>query len=249
MKEKEYRITKQILEVLKGKKQILAVLRGKIDGYYLAGGTALSSYYFNHRESFDLDFFSKPKEFSKEKIQQILDILKRDLKVKIELTDEKNEKGLVRMMVYIVELNGQWKCKLDFVEDYLALNKPLNNFDGIPVISLEDIYLRKIITVIGHIKTEDIIGRDLMIGGRQEAKDFYDLYFLSTKLIPLSEFVSDKSPVIKEGLINWCRSFNRDSMRFGVLDLIAQDPVDFRVIEGHFREEIDKLLLEELGEI
>ena len=110
---------------------ILKVLQGEIDGYYLTGGSALSLYYFHHRESADLDFFCKPKEFSKEKIQKILDILQKELHVTIDPIDEKNEKGLVKMIVYIIELPGQWKCKLDFVEDYLGLSKPINNFDGI----------------------------------------------------------------------------------------------------------------------
>ena len=87
-----------------------------------------------------------------------------------------------------------------------------------------------------------------MVGGRQEAKDFYDLYFLSTKLIPLSEFVSDQPSMIKEGLIHWYRSFDRDSMKSGLLDLITKDPVDYRVINEHFEKEIEKILLEMIGE-
>ena len=45
-------------------KRILSVLANEINEYYLAGGTALSFVYFQHRESYDLDFFTK--EFSKE---------------------------------------------------------------------------------------------------------------------------------------------------------------------------------------
>ena len=55
-------------------KKILPKLADKIDDFYLAGGTALSMFYYQHRESFDLDFFTK--SFSKERIFKIIDNLK-----------------------------------------------------------------------------------------------------------------------------------------------------------------------------
>ena len=49
--------------------RVLKALSGKMEGYYLVGGTALSLFYFQHRESYDLDLFSK--EFSKKRIENI----------------------------------------------------------------------------------------------------------------------------------------------------------------------------------
>jgi len=40
-------------------KKVLAALAGQADGFYLVGGTALSLYYFEHRESYDVDLFTK----------------------------------------------------------------------------------------------------------------------------------------------------------------------------------------------
>ena len=45
-------------------KTILPFLKDKVDDYYLAGGTALAMFYYEHRESFDLDFFTTEKTFS-----------------------------------------------------------------------------------------------------------------------------------------------------------------------------------------
>ena len=241
-----YTLTIMTLEIAN---KILPVLRNKLMGFALAGGTALSKYYFKHRESFDLDFFSKQGGFSKEQAEKIIDEIRNQLSVSIKLVDEKNQVGLVRMLIYIVKIDTETEYKIDFVEDYVDLQSSLNNFDGIPVYSLVDIYLRKIITVTGHVKSEDMVGRDLMVGGRQEAKDFYDLYFLSTRHLQISDFVSGLGDRYKEALINWYNTFDRISMKTGVLDLIADDPVEFPIIDKHFKEQIDKILEAQIGDI
>ena len=40
-------------------KKVLNALAGNVDDHYLAGGTALSIAYFQHRESYDVDLFTK----------------------------------------------------------------------------------------------------------------------------------------------------------------------------------------------
>ncbi|MDI6732200.1 MAG: nucleotidyl transferase AbiEii/AbiGii toxin family protein [Candidatus Margulisbacteria bacterium] len=37
--------------------KVLKILSEKVDNFYLSGGTALAKYYFQHRNSEDLDFF------------------------------------------------------------------------------------------------------------------------------------------------------------------------------------------------
>ena len=63
-------------------KQFLGVVLRQpyiLDNFYLSGGTALSSWYLHHRESYDLDFFTQ-RPFDGERIaiwvknhQEILD--------------------------------------------------------------------------------------------------------------------------------------------------------------------------------
>jgi predicted nucleotidyltransferase component of viral defense system len=222
-------------------KAVLPFLKDRIDDYYLAGGTALSMFYYEHRESFDLDFFTK--EFSKERIFKITDNLKRDSHWQVELISEQDKENFIRVAVYMIMLDKNEKCKIDFVEDYVELLNPLKRVDGINVLSLEDIYLRKIYAMAGHIRTLNEIGQTVVLGGRQEAKDFYDVYCLSTITMPLSEFVSRYcNNTIKEGVVRWYQTYNRPEMKTGLLELPTKTKPDYPTIERHFQKEIDKLL-------
>jgi predicted nucleotidyltransferase component of viral defense system len=222
-------------------KQILPFLKDKVDDYYLAGGTALSMFYYEHRESFDLDFFTQ--EFSGQRVLEITDGLKDDSHWPVELVAQQNKEGLLRQSVYSVDLGNDKKCKIDFVEDFVKLLNPLKRVDGINILSLKDIYLRKIYTIAGHRSGLNDVGQRIALGGRQEAKDFYDVYCLSTITMPLSEFVSRHcEPVMKEGIVRWYRTYDRMEMKTGLLDLPAKIKPDYALIEKHFKKEIDKLL-------
>lgn len=227
-------------------KKILGCLANKADNFYLAGGTALSMFYYQHRESYDLDFFTK--EFSKDRVLAVIQYLENSLPLKTELAGEQLKEGMAKMVVYMAVLPGGERCKIDFVEDFVDRIGPLRTVDGIRVLSLEDIYLRKIYAVAGHVRSQDVIGQDIVIGGRQEAKDFYDLYCLSNLSTPLSDFVSQWPMTLKEGLIRWFRTYDRMAMKTGLLDLITKSQPDYRRMEEHFKKEIDKLLSSLVGE-
>ena len=138
-------------------KAVLPFLKDKVDDFYLAGGTALSMFYFEHRESFDLDFFTR--NFSKERILKIVDNLEKDSQWKVELVSEQRKENLVGVAIYMIHLDQEKKCKLDFVEDYIESLNPLKRVNGLNVLSLEDIYLRKIYAITGHVPTLSDIGR------------------------------------------------------------------------------------------
>ena len=82
--------------------QILEKLSNKVDKFYLAGGTALSWFYFHHRESYDLDFFTK--EFSQEEIQKVISYLKDVFNLEIELSKEVNKVDKVKVVIYLLRL-------------------------------------------------------------------------------------------------------------------------------------------------
>jgi hypothetical protein len=116
--------------------------------------------------------------------------------------------------------------------------------------SLEDIYMRKLYAVAGYIARSDDIGRTAPIGGRIEAKDFYDLYYLSHTFIPLAGFVKKYcNPVIIEGLIRWFRTYDRMKMMDGILEIKTDKKIDYKKMERHFKEEIDKIIEKEIGRI
>ena len=228
-------------------KAVLPFLKDKVDDFYLAGGTALSMFYYEHRESFDLDFFTK--WYSQQRILKIVDTLKKDSTWQIELVSEQNKKDFIGVAIYMIYIDQEKKCKLDFVEDYIEPIHPLKRLDGINILSLEDIYLRKIYTIAGHVSTVNDIGQRVVLGGRQEAKDFYDIYCMSTITMPLSEFVSRHcNDTLKEGVVRWYHTYDRMEMKTGLLELITKTEPDYRLIENHFKKEIDKILENIIGE-
>jgi hypothetical protein len=105
--------------------------------------------------------------------------------------------------------------------------------------------------LIGTIKTVDLIGRKISTG-RQEAKDFYDLYFLSHTYKRLSEFAWDHCGSVEiEALIHWYRTYDRMNIKTGLLDLklMKKKALNYKKIEDHFKSEIDILLEKEIGKI
>src|SRR3989338_7093958 len=92
-------------------KTVLPFLKDKVNDFYLAGGTALSMFYYEHRESFDLDFFTK--SFSKERIIKIMDHLKKDSHWNIELISEQDKEDLIRVVVYMAHIDKEKQCKID----------------------------------------------------------------------------------------------------------------------------------------
>src|SRR3989338_6119523 len=90
-------------------KRLLKCLAGKLDHYYLVGGTALSLYYFQHRESYDLDFFTK--SFSPKEIAETITCLRQELNMKAELVAEKMGDQFAKIfMIYIASPVSQRLC-------------------------------------------------------------------------------------------------------------------------------------------
>lgn len=226
--------------IVKLQDKILNLLANKIDDFYLAGGTALSKYYFHHRISYDIDFFTK--FYSKKRIDEIVNYLKEKTKKEIELKFQQTKKGKTKMATYYIS-----ELKIDFVEDEIRLLKPLKNFNGIYVLSLEDIYLRKIYAICGIAETINNIGRKKFIVKREEAKDFYDLYCLSEIFMNLSDFIHQYcDQTTKESLITWFRTYNRMDIISGLLDLSVKKRLDYKKIEQHFKREIDAIIEREI---
>ena len=226
--------------IIKEISRVLKALTGKMDGYYLAGGTALSLFYFQHRESYDLDFFSK--EFSKKRIEDIVKNLSADIDKKLSLIGEETKKDRAQVLVYSYKVNED-TLKIDFVEDAYKLIKPPKIINGIPALEKEDIYLRKIFAACGSYAVINEIGNKEFKGGRQEAKDFFDLYFLSKTFMPLSKFAVEYcDPAQIESIVVWYRTYDRVAIKLGLLDIITDKKVDFQEMERHFRYEIDQMI-------
>ncbi|MBN1526267.1 MAG: nucleotidyl transferase AbiEii/AbiGii toxin family protein [Candidatus Omnitrophica bacterium] len=235
-------------KIEKYQQEVLTALSGKIGSFYLAGGTALSMFYFHHRLSVDLDFFTS--KFVYSDIERIVKYLESALKKKISLKGQALEERTAKMAVYNIHFTPSDAMKIDFVEDTVELLKKTKMVDGVRILSLEDIYLRKIYALAGMIKILDEAGRYQFIGGRADAKDFYDVYFLSHTFIPLSKFVIKHcNRTVMEAIVKWFRTYNRMAMMDGVLMLDTDKAIDCKAMEKHFKKEIDKILEYEIGEL
>ena len=230
---------KQIIEL---RDKVLNCLKSKVDDFALGGGTALSLFYFRHRESYDLDFFTK--SFSDSRIKEVIEGLSNILGQKIPLLSQNKAQNRAKITMY--EVSGG--LKIDFIEDVFR------NFDAgtilnqVPILSKESIYLRKIYATCGIEEILSDTGRTEFVGGRQEAKDYFDLYFLSSVFMPLSKFVEsfcDQSE--KERIIIWHRRYDRIRMKTGLLDIRTNGVLDTKVMEKHFDAEIEKLIEKEIN--
>lgn len=171
----------------------------------LCGGTALSRFYLKHRISYDLDFFV-PTGFD---AQAMLNQLARNVPMaNLEITHDAIKADQLH---FSVDVDGM-PIKMSVVEDMYA-----NFFPLIPSglqfsqskqwkVMTEDIdglYHRKLRTVVGWAAPTDAHPS----GGRQTARDMFDLFVLSQAHKPLLSFIEQlpfafAMQAFQEGLAN-----------------------------------------------
>ena len=220
---------------------VLQAVKDELAPFYLAGGTALAKFYFQHRDSYDLDFFSQ--QYSMEKVQTLSGLIEKTTGKKMKLLQQSMREGFAKIAIYDLELGKKESLKIDFVQDVLALHGPLKRVNGVDVLSLDDIYLRKIHAISGTLPEMDKVGARHFLGGRTEAKDFYDVYLLSSTYRRLSRFVIESCDALqKEDLICWYHTYSRQVIKIGLAELRTRNPVEFVILERHFKKEIDALI-------
>lgn len=217
-------------------KRITKLVTKRFKRYYLTGGTALS-FYFNHRFSEDLDFFTQ--KYKKQEPGQILSFIAKETGFSFKLEAEQDDVKLVPMKVYFLKLK-KGVLKIDFVQDFES------NIEGIRngLHSVKDIYYRKIIAAIGITKEQDDLGR-VIHAGRQSVKDLFDIYYLSEHYNFLSEFFFEYFSYDKaEALIAWYKRFNRIDLKIELMDLVSK--VDVVKVMKHMDNEILKKIPDKL---
>ena len=154
----------------------------------LAGGTALARYFLEHRVSYDLYFFVDGR-FHPERLQNQLD------RIGVHLSDTSM---VLPGGVYAVQLHGYARTskgdpvKISFVEDFYA-----GCFETVLVgqcVLTEEVsglYCRKVRTITGAGTASTETGAHVNVGGRQTARDIFDIYALSREVQPLWAFVSE----------------------------------------------------------
>ncbi|MBI3323558.1 MAG: nucleotidyl transferase AbiEii/AbiGii toxin family protein [Candidatus Omnitrophica bacterium] len=206
------------------------MLRLKAPNLYLIGGTALSLR-FKHRVSEDLDFFT-PK-WSKALHRRISRAIKQETGFQVASFEEMAKRGRAKMAVYHFQIKPDLLVKVDVVEDVAPLLHPVGE-DGLA--SVDDIYLRKIRAAIGWTSKTSPVGGPLP-GGRQAARDLYDLWYLSERYEPLSRwFPQHFTRADYERLAGWLRGMTGTAT---VVELLSTAPgCDTKRIRQHMEKQI-----------
>jgi len=149
-------------------KSFLALFAGLPDQkqFYLTGGTALSEYYFGHRLSFDLDFFTGVDGL----------VLPISFQVEGRASAHQLDVMVVRRLATYVEFEvqqGGGRLRVDLALDSpFRFQPPLSSAQGILVNSYEDLCVDKLLAYYG----------------RAEPRDAIDLYFILQRE-PLDELL------------------------------------------------------------
>ncbi len=227
-------------KIREAQKKILKVFAARAKDFALSGGTALELYYLHHRFSADLDFFSPKYDLSE--IESLVTVFAKLIGKKLKLEAEfiASRKAKVRFYTMPVKNSGR-PLKIDFVEDVFFAKPSIKRFENVPVYSVDNIYMQKIIAVSGIPSGVDEIGRELRIGRREEARDTFDIYMLSKKIEPLHIFLKNSPQYLQRGIVHWYRTFSRQDLKLALLDLdIYNKQFDSKEMVVHLEDEIKK---------
>ncbi len=171
--------------------QFLAVVLEQnyiLENFYLSGGTALSSWYLHHRESYDLDFFSN-RPFNGERIATWLKENQEKLDCQAITTDE--DWGFY---TFFFRYPDDSRLKIDFNHySYSRLEKGIH-WRGLEIDSLYDIAVNKAHTICTHPRE----------------RDYVDLYFIMKKTNwDINKLLADADQKFKStvGLMQMSKNF------------------------------------------
>ena len=135
----------------------------KFKNFYLSGGTALTQYYFHHRISDDLDFFTIDENIDLVFIHSFVEKLKNILKAKEVIFSRLYD----RNQFFFNFNNGETKneLKIEFTKYPFTQLEIMQIFDNINVDSLRDVSANKLMAMLD----------------RFDPKDFVDLFFILQK--------------------------------------------------------------------
>lgn len=153
----------------------------------LCGGTAMSRFYLQHRISYDLDFFVPGGVgFSAQELAYSIASKVKILGLELALDPIKADQ-----LHFFVPIPDGDPIKISFVEDmYAAAFPPIPSnlvINGVIVQteSIQGLYHRKLRTIVGWADSDAVMPS----GGRQTARDMFDLFVLSKTIKPLKPFI------------------------------------------------------------
>lgn len=193
------------------------------ENFYWTGGTLLSYYYLNHRNSLDLDFFSE-KEFVFDEVNQLAK------KIKNEIGFEKiNFKKIFDRFEFIFENSEILRIEFVYYNHEKKTLKKRSKLLGLYIDSLEDIAANKVMAYFD----------------RNEPKDLFDLYFILIKkdfsVQKLLELAHQKFGVEFTESLFWSEAFKSLSLLHTLKPLIEKQSDQekenlIREIERYFKD-------------
>ena len=166
-------------ELYRVQDKILDIIFSEESIFYLTGGTCINRFYSEKRYSDDLDFFTSDNNLFRENIRRMYNIFGEN---KISIEQVADSKDFVRIIVDDI-------LKVDFINDRtFYYGKTLQSEKGHILDNAMNMLANKLSAVIG----------------RDEPKDIFDLFLLST-LTELTGVPLPKSPVKKKflNMIYW----------------------------------------------
>lgn len=167
--------------------RVLVSLQGLNDRQFrkakLCGGTALACCWLHHRVSYDLDFFL-PHGFQAIPLSSSM---KRG-GILLEVTGMIDDPHKANQLHGFI-VNAGERLKISFIEDsYFDVYPAVQAKFGDLIVNTEEVaglYHRKLRTVSGRLGEGNEV-----VGGRQTARDLFDLYVLSHAYMPIREFIA-----------------------------------------------------------
>lgn len=129
--------------------------------FYLAGGTALAQFYFQHRKSEDLDFFTE-QELNLPELERFVDFIGRE----VPLAKVEYQRGFGLYTYFFYTKKEKTKHKIDFGQYPFSLIELPKNFRGILVESLYDVAVDKAHTISVRPRLRDFIDLHFILRGK-----------------------------------------------------------------------------------
>lgn len=171
----------QLQEDVLGRLQVMG--DAQFDQAKLCGGTAMARCWLGHRVSYDLDFFL-PEGFDAGKMATAL----KAAEIGFETIDIVDDPRKANQLHGYAMHQGQ-RLRASFIEDaYFNVYPPVKKGFGALRVTTERIaglYHRKLRTVAGGGSEGDSFE-----GGRQKARDLFDLHVLSVAVMPIKPFMA-----------------------------------------------------------
>ncbi len=196
--------------------EIFSILN-KYEAFYLTGDTALARFYFQHRYSEDLDFFSQ-KELSdfKKYIRDILERLPSDIEWEAEVVSDTFSR------IYLKKEGV--KLKVDFVNEAVFRWGNLKSFNEFKFVDNEINILANKITSIERYEAKDIV--DIWIVSKNRSFLWKEIMDIASKKALINPIRVSKiiKTMPKEELkkIRWAKEYDIDEI-YKELQVIAKD--------------------------